>query len=724
MTLVMEKQLEFANVASLCLSGEHISRVGLISDPLVDCIALDHAELRSLGSDGGRSCSTGSVIPGEGGLVSDGVVSNPVLLLRQIQDCGLSPSDASALAVEYFKCKAAEFAATAPVLQPFVCSGCLSNGTCVSERQPSSRGSRRTARRDEYKVRCDELAASDGMCYLKVVNWSRRFRVAEDLGQNPSVMDFVKRLGPGDLDVDAAGRFFMTTAFGTVGKRRYHVTGEPDVGAEVAGTVCDVLASLLYAFPTLGSVGGVSPASLVPLIPLVGIVGSQVPCCACADVAVPGFGEHVTAVQFSVVPDTVYVQTLLCTEDASANCAKSVAIRKSGGVALPYGSVKLQVYSDGLLSLPRGVYAHLHGDIVGSATVSVSILIRGAAIARFSNGDTMCHRVGGCSGTFGAWYRPVRGGGHLSAWLNDTLDFVGSEARFLRKAGVKVVVLQWPRVGVGYLVSKSLSEGIVSVGITDPLDIWVGTTESRCEVQYVGEPICVVEKGNTDRVVLSKVRTSHGESDVVVINGCLRVGTDSSVAVRGTVEMVLGPNVITSDSPVCDVSYHLEVMVDEYIIDDGGPSDSDGFQSELRECLGGSQTLLASREGRYLSDMSRGELACVKGYSYVRLLSEACYRQVSADLGGFPTLSTLLSLRTYQLVGEDVLTKFRLVKGHFDSLIVMEFRVGDSLVNGWADIYGVGYVMPHTLGDKVVAAVPKLGIIERAAIISVQMVVQ
>lgn len=189
--------------------------------------------------------------------------AGPVLLLEKLVASGINPTAACELVTGCLRyCS-----------QPLVVSEEL---TSQSEKSGSStRSVRRRMRRTRLRQEGEELAASDGMCYLRVIKWDKRLGFSQRLGRNPTVASILSALQDGDLDLQLAKTHYVVCVSRAIGAQAYHVVSDVNV-ADCVGSVLDVFSRLVLTFPTCTRAGfKLNSLTSVELIPLIATLGGM-----------------------------------------------------------------------------------------------------------------------------------------------------------------------------------------------------------------------------------------------------------------------------------------------------------------------------------------------------------------------------------------------------------------------------------------------------------------
>jgi len=187
--------------------------------------------------------------------------AGPVPLLEKLIASGVTPTAACELVTGCLR----------------YCSLPLAGGEEVVSESVASSGSTRSVRRRMRRARLrqegEELAAADGMCYLRVIKWDKRLGLSQRLGRNPTVASILSALQCGDLDLQLAKANHVVCVSRAIGAQAYHVV--PGVGADDSiGSVLDVFSRLVIAYPTCTRAGfKLNSSTSAELIPIIATLG-------------------------------------------------------------------------------------------------------------------------------------------------------------------------------------------------------------------------------------------------------------------------------------------------------------------------------------------------------------------------------------------------------------------------------------------------------------------
>jgi len=139
-----------------------------------------------------------------------------------------------------------------------------------------TRSSRRRDRQNVYRKKCVSMALEEGMCYLKVIKWPRRVRLAAELGPEPVLAKFMRALQLGDLDFVALKTHKFRLVTEVLGAPVYHIEQCDELSCDP--TVYQILSGFVSNFPFCTGVSVEFPRGLdcpYGSVPLVAVVGTS-----------------------------------------------------------------------------------------------------------------------------------------------------------------------------------------------------------------------------------------------------------------------------------------------------------------------------------------------------------------------------------------------------------------------------------------------------------------
>lgn len=256
---------------------------------------------------------------------------------------------------------------------------------------------------------------------------------------------------------------------------------------------------------------------------------------------------------------------------------------RSGTAFIPSGPVVLQASKMALIFEP-GVRVEVAGGTVLQAPLGAVTLFVDGIVAV----NLISTVVGRPREAFGGFVRQFQvsvvcrsydGGGPYAKWYKKLIDPTSTDARFFC-CTAQVIVLYSPSVSAkgAYSLEMRDEEGVATGdGVTTyQCDGGEGDKGARYVLRHPG-PFTV-----------SAVRVPDSFKRQTVLNGVVRLTTASSVGVlrRGVLEVVRYKPMdqgwfSVADSFVSEFALKCAVVGDDYMLDGGGPSDTDGFDDEL-----------------------------------------------------------------------------------------------------------------------------------------------
>jgi len=416
------------------------------------------------------------------------------------------------------------------------------------------------------------LADKDGFCYLLLVRPERQASVAMRLGRWPLLED-VMALSVADADVGSPSGLQLVRKGEVV-----HI--QPLTQPAVGEVVADVLTMVAAQFTGTGSKaiakGTLGHHFCLPVPPrIVGqwdgraYVGGEARELVVRPSNQENTDESRVKAAKSALPDVVAAKRAsrvgfawvsaveeFCQDSYLNVGGSSVVVFGNEGVGSSH-SLALSVPGRAIVQLPEGWKLSVGGTTVGHEGVTTMFGFRGRCKVRLQ--PPLGHS--------GQPEAVVITGRRVDWALDVMLNPKSTDARFVRAVDLPLVVLRVPKAvqREPCLVEPSC------VRITDPLERWNAMEEVRCESR-IANASCLL--GGAGLIAVKNFRSSG----VAVLELGKFVTLDTSeagVVISADVGAYLHRPKLVTDDVDFEWSVRRLECVDDYCMDDGGPSDSE-----------------------------------------------------------------------------------------------------------------------------------------------------